>query len=433
MATGPTTLKNGRIFYGWYVVGAMFFMGLVGVAPRQALGLFFDTWSKEFGVSISALSAVAAAGWLVNGISQPIVGGLTDRFGGRIVMFVGMIVVGVGTILIGVTVDIWTLAFVYVPIVSFAMGGILFVPGTALLARWFRRRRGTAISVFSSGTSIGGMLLIPFMAYLFVLVDWRATWMIVGAAMLLLAAPLLWMVVRNDPRDMGLQPDGDTAPADDATGAGVLRSQRQGPLAVESWREAYRTPPMWQLTATYVVCGITTGSIAIHFVPYAVSEGISISTAALAFGLLSLINLIGVLTTGVISDRVLRKNMLTFVYAVRGLAFVALVVLPPGVGLWAFAVIGGASWLSSVPQTGALIAEIYGIKRAGTLNGMLSLVHQAGGAAAVFAAGAIFDLSGSYTLFFMIAAGTLAIAALVSWTVREKACSARFVQVAESA
>jgi sugar phosphate permease len=432
MFSHPTTPKGSRIFYGWYIVGAMFFMGLIGVAPRQALGLFFDTWSEEFGVTVSQLSAVAAAGWLINGVSQPIVGALTDRFGGRIVMFVSMIAVGIGTFLIGVTVNIWTLAFVYIPIVSFAMSGILFVPGTALLVRWFKRKRGTAISVYSSGTSIGGMLLIPFMAYLLVLVDWRATWMVVGAAMLLLAAPLIWMVLRNDPRDMGLMPDGDPMSEETAAG-GMKASQRQGPLAVEAWREAYRTPPMWQLTATYVVCGMTTGAIAIHFVPYAVSEGIPVSTAALAFGLLSFINLVGVLTTGFISDHMLRKNMLTLVYGVRGLAFVALVALPSSIGLWAFALIGGVSWLSSVPQTGALTAEIYGIKRAGTLNGMLNLVHQVGGASAVFGAGLVFDLSGSYTPFFIIAAGTLAFASLVSWMVREKACSARFVQANESA
>jgi MFS family permease len=432
MATQSSTPKAGRLFYGWYIVGAMFFMGLVGVAPRQALGLFFETWSEEFGVSVSQLSAVAAAGWLVNGISQPIVGGLTDKYGGRIVMFVSMIAVGIGTFFIGVTVSIWTLAFVYVPVISFAMSGILFVPGTALLARWFRRKRGTAISVYSSGTSVGGMLLIPFMAFLFLLVDWRATWMIVGAAMLILAAPLVWLVLRSDPSEMGLQPDGDREPVAAADG-GVPVSQARGPLAVNAWREAYRTPPMWQLTATYVVCGITTGSIAIHFVPYAISGGISVSTAALAFGLLNLINLIGVLTTGIISDRILRKNMLTFVYGVRGLAFTALVVLPPEIGLWAFAVIGGVSWLSSVPQTGALTAEIYGVSRAGTLNGMLSLVHQIGGAAAVFGAGLIFDLSGSYSLFFTIAAGMLVFASVASWMVREKQCSVRFVQVAESA
>jgi len=185
---------------------------------------------------------------------------------------------------------------------------------------------------------------------------------------------------------------------------------------------------MWVLTFGYVVCGITTGSIAVHFVPYAVSVGISVKTAALAFAVLNLINLVAVLTTGVISDRMLRKNLLTVVYGVRGLAFVALVVFPPGVGLWVFAIVGGMSWLASVPQVGALTAEIYGIQRAGTLNGMLTLVHQVGGALAVFGAGLIFDFSGSYEPFFIIAAATLVFASLVSWVLRERACSVRFVE-----
>jgi MFS family permease len=185
---------------------------------------------------------------------------------------------------------------------------------------------------------------------------------------------------------------------------------------------------MWVLTSTYVVCGITTGSIAVHFVPYAVSAGISIRTAALAFALLNLINLMGLLTSGYISDRVLRKNLLTVIYGVRGLAFVSLVVFPADVGLWVFAVVGGASWLATVPQTGALVAEIYGVQRAGVLNGMLTLVHQIGGAAAVFGAGLVFDLTGSYKPFFIVAAATLAFASIMSGVLRERSCSVRYVQ-----
>jgi MFS family permease len=148
----------------------------------------------------------------------------------------------------------------------------------------------------------------------------------------------------------------------------------------------------------------------------------------LAFALLNLINLAGVLSTGVISDHILRKNLLTVVYAVRGMAFLALVVFPPGTGLWVFAIVGGMSWLASVPQVGALTAEIYGIQRAGTLNGMLTLVHQVGGALAVFGAGLIFDISGSYGPFFIVAAGTLVFASIISWVLRERAVSVRFLE-----
>jgi sugar phosphate permease len=427
MSATPQDRKRSGLYYGWYVIGAMFFMALVGVGPRQGLGLFFDRWTEEFGVSISMLSAMAGAGWLVNGIAHPFIGSLTDRYGGRIVMSISMIVVGAGSLLLGLSYNLWMLALVYVPLVSVGMAGILFVPASALASRWFKRKRGTAISMLTSGASVGGMLMVPFMAYMLDVVDWRITWMVVGG-MLLVSSPLLWFVLRNNPRELGLWPDGDSGPSDDVATTSTTGLGREGPLAVERWQTAYRSNPMWVLTFGYIVCGITTGSIAVHFVPYAVSEGISVTTAALAFALLNLINLAGVLTTGVISDRILRKNLLTVVYGVRGLAFLALVVFPPDMGLWVFAIVGGMSWLASVPQVGALTAEIYGIQRAGTLNGMLTLVHQIGGAAAVFGAGLVFDLSGSYKPFFIVAAGTLVFASLVSWVLRERACSVRFIQ-----
>jgi MFS family permease len=231
---------------------------------------------------------------------------------------------------------------------------------------------------------------------------------------------------------MGLLPDGETpslgetAPGEAAPG-GPSTAMRQGPLAVDRWRTAYRSAPIWQLTFSYVVCGITTSGMAVHFVPYAVDKGISTSTAALAFGLLNLINLAGVIGVGFWSDRLLRKNVLAVIYAVRGLAFLLLVFLPAGVGLWAFAIVGGASWLATVSQTSALTAEIYGVKRAGTLTGMLTMIHQFGGAAAVLAAGAIFTWLGTYTPFFLFAAGALVFASVMSWTVRERSSSVRFV------
>ena len=415
------------VFYGWYVIGAMFFMVLVGVGGRLGFSLFFETWKEEFGVSIVALSAVASAGWAFSGVSQLVMGGLSDRFGGRVVMSVSMLVMGVGTVLMGLATNIWVLALIYVPIVSFAMGGVLFVPTTAVVARWFRRRRGAAMGLLSSGGSVGGMLLVPLMAYLLVLVDWRATWIIVGAIMLLLAFPLLLMVVRNSPREIGLWPDGDDAPPEEMRSSLGTATERRGPLNVDRWRSAYRTAPMWQLTSSYLVCGVTTATISIHFVPFAVAEGISTSTAALAFGVLSLANMLGVITAGILSDRMQRKNMLAVIYAVRGLGFLLLVLLPTSVGLWVFAVVAGASWLASVPQTSALTAEVYGIERAGTLTGMLTMVHQFAGAVAVLLAGVAFTAFDTYAPAFLTAAAMLGFASFTSWTLRERTCSVRFV------
>lgn len=414
-----------QLFYGWYVVGAMFFTVLMGVGARQGYGLFFGEWTAAFGASVSVLSGIAAVGWLVNGLSQPLVGALADRFGGRAVMGISALVMGLGIIGIGLAPNIVVLGFFYIVIVSFAMSGTMFSPAAATLSRWFRRKRGTALGIMTSGASVGGILLVPLMAFMLEITDWRTTWIATGIIMAFVASPVIFIVVRNDPRAMGLAADGAKLQLN-RDGSSTSSAEALGPLAVEKWQTAYRSAPVWQLTMTYVVCGITTATIAVHFVPYAVNEGISARTAALAFAVLSMINMIGVLFVGVISDRILRKNALTVIYAVRGVGFILLLVLPAQWGLWAFAVVGGVSWLATIPATTALAAEIYGVKNAGTINGMLSMLHQFGGALAVFAAGAMFDAFGSYTPAFAIAAGTLVIASLTSWSVRERAYSARF-------
>ena len=224
---------------------------------------------------------------------------------------------------------------------------------------------------------------------------------------------------------MGLEPDGDAPEV--AEGAPDARNpELVGPLAVEEWRDAYRSAPMWLLSFSYVVCGVTTATISIHFVPYAIDQGVSTSVAALAFGLLSFINLLGVLGVGVISDRIQRKTALTVIYAMRGVAFLLLTLIPGAIGLWVFAAVAGFSWLATVPTTSALTAELYGVKKTGTLTGVLSMVHQLAGAAAVLVAGITFSVFGTYAYAFAGMAVLLMLAAVATWLVNERGCSARF-------
>jgi MFS family permease len=418
MSAGP----RPRVFYGWYVIGALFFMSLMGVGGRQGFGLFFPTWQERFDVSISVLSAIAAAGWVVNGLAQPAAGALTDRFGGRRVMSISMAVLGVGAVGVGLAPNPWVLGLVYVGVISTAMAGVMYASATSVASRWFRRRRGTAMSLLAAGGSVGGMVLVPLMAFLLEKAGLEAAWLVIGAAMGLVGAPVLALVVRDDPARLGLSPDGDGGPV----AVGSRAPQAEGPLAVERWQAAYRTAPMWQLSLAYVVCGVTTATIAVHFIPYAASVGVSTSTAALAFGLLAFINLLGVLATGALGDRLLRRDLLGGIYAVRGVAFALVLVLPPGVGLWVFAVVAGSSWLATVPQTSALSAEIYGVRVAGAVAGMMNMAHQLGGAAAVLLAGLVFYLNGSYAPTFAAGAALLAAASVLSFGVRERAASSRF-------
>ena len=417
-------------FYGWYVVAALFFSTFIVIGVRQGFGVFVESWEKDFGVTTTAVSVAAAIGWIVNGVSQPFFGALTDRLGARRVLIAGMVLMGVGTILVAASTSPLMLTVTYGFLVSFATGALSFTPAGALLSRWFVRRRGTAMSLLTVGGSLSGMIMIPFLAYFMLNASWQTVWITLGVMILGLGLPVLVLVVRSSPEEMNLLPDGD-ADEQGAEPGRVSRSRALGPLATNRWQESFRSAPMWQLSVAYWVCGVTTASISVHFVRWASSEGISPGTAALAFGLLSGINALGVLFVGTVSDRMQRKNLLGMVYLVRGLAFVSLIVLPGSTALWTFAIVGGMSWLATVPLTTSLAADVYGVRKLGTLAGLINMAHQLGGGAAVIVFGRVFDRYGSYDIAFAGGAMFLLMAGLVALSIREKRYSARFSPVAD--
>lgn len=412
-----------RLFYGWYIVASIFFMVFVSAGFRQSYGLFIPSWIDEFDVSVSTISFVSAGGWVINGIAQPIVGRLSDQYGARVVMIWSTLILGISTIGMAFATGIWVLAFFYGIFGSFAVAGAQFTPVTPLISRWFIKKRGMALSFLTSGGSAGAMLIVPLSAFLMAMTNWRWSLFALAAVILLLAMPLVFLVVRNDPKEIGVFPDGEQ----DSDGfKNNQRSMQEGPLAVSRWPDSYRSAPMWQLTLSYIVCGVTTAIISVHFVQYAKTEGIDETSAAIAFGLLSFMNLMGVLFLGFVSDKVKRKNALAVIYAFRGIGFLSLLIFPSSYGIWVFSVIAGSSWLASVPQTSALAAEVYGIRNAGTITGMLSMVHMIAGAVAVAAAGLNFDIVGTYDLTWLSSFVLLIAAAVISFSLNERQYSARY-------
>ena len=417
-----TEKAKAPLYFGWYVCAATVFVAFVTTGARSSFGIFIIPLEEEFGWSRFMLSSAVGTGFLVNGLTQPFVGRLFDQFSGRTVIMVGLIIAGLATASLSLTFNYLFLFFVFGILLSTAMSGASVTNTMALLAKWFHRRRSTVLGINVAGASLGGLTLVPFGMFLLQATSWRVTWAALGLIILVLALPMVYFFIRNDPADMGLQPDGDT---EEATPANKLESKR-GPIEVEKWSESFRSWPMWQISAAYTVCGITTGMIAAHFVPYAIGQGLSGTIAALAFGVMMALNVVGGLGAGFLGDRFGRKNLLAAVYVLRGIAFIFLLLFPGATGVWIFALLAGFSWIASVPLTTSLTADVYGLRALATISGISFLCHQVGSFVSILAAGLMFDITDSYTLPFAIGGALLFPAAISAFSVRERKYSARY-------
>lgn len=393
---------------------------------RSSIGVFITPMEADMQWSRNEITRVLSLGIFVGALSFIVMGYLYDKYGGRRVISAALIMVGISVFLLSRVNSIFGLILIYGILGSFASSGASFVTIHSLLAKWFYRRRGLAMSLSAAGGSIGPLLFAPFCAFLIEASDWRTAFLFIGGMVLFIGAPLSALFLRDDP--LGQIPDSER---DDP---GIqekeeVQVEMEGPLFTSRWKQALSTSPFWQLSAAYLVCGITTNIISVHFVPFAEDQGVPKITAATIFGIMMGLNSVGVISAGILSQKFSQHKVLGFTYALRGIAYIALLTIGGTTGLWAFALIAGMSWIATASVTSSLVADIYGVRNLGTLNGMSNMVHQIGGALSVLVAGELQALTGSYEIPFAIAGATLLFASIASFTVKEKKYSYRYSRV----
>ena len=204
-------LKSNQptIYYGWYIVLACIFIAFVTNGARNSFGIFVIPLSNEFDWNRSTISFAAALAFLVSGITQPIMGSLFDRWGGRRVILISLFVFGLATTALSLTFHFLFLIFLFGIVSAIALGGMSLTNTGSLLSKWFMRKRATVVGFNATGLAAGGLILVPFGMYLLQTTGWRITWAVLGLLVLLLALPLGWLILKDTPEDIGLNLDGD--------------------------------------------------------------------------------------------------------------------------------------------------------------------------------------------------------------------------------
>src|SRR3989449_3400899 len=204
-------MTNRSIFYGWWVVAAFSVTTFMSTGIRHAVGPFLKPIVADLGLDRASFSAVIALSLFLYGVFMPFAGMALDRFSVRAVTTFGTLMLVLSLVLTSMVRNVWEFAAVYGVLVPLGLAGTGPVIASGVVARWFNKRRGTALSVLGSASMTGMSLLVPAGALLLITTGWRAAHTVIAARLLVVVLPLCLCVGRGSPESMGLRPDG--APA----------------------------------------------------------------------------------------------------------------------------------------------------------------------------------------------------------------------------
>jgi MFS family permease len=391
------TRSRRTLHYAWVVLGAVLVAVLMGSGLRAMFGVFIKPLEAEFGWDRASLSGAAALSLLLLGAVSPFVGWLADRWGPRRVILVSCLLLGAGTFLSSRVTSLWQIYLTAGVLMAAGSGGLAMATAATVAARWFEAQRGVVLGLLGGAMSAGQLVIVPLAVWLTLTMGWRQSFLWLGVALVLLVIPLTFWLVRDDPAEVGLR----------AYGAGHAKASA-GPVPADrrvSLGEAMQVPAFWLLAGSFFVCGYTSnGLVLTHLVPHAAGHGFSEMHAAQALGVMGAMNIAGTVASGWICDRFGRKGPLAFYYAVRGLSLLFLLWVWNVPSLHLFAAIFGLNYISTVPPTTALTANIFGRYAVGTLSGWIFFSHQVGSALGAALGGLVFQATGAYTWAFVSAA-----------------------------
>ncbi|MCC6175341.1 MAG: MFS transporter [Chloroflexi bacterium] len=375
---------------------------MASAGVRSMPGVLMVPLETEFGWDRAVISLAVSINLLLFGLCGPFAAAVMDRFGVQqvVVAALALLVVAVG--LTPLMQSSWHLVLLWGVLAGMGSGSMAGALAAIVANRWFTERRGLVTGVLTASGAAGQLVFLPILASLVVSLNWRAASLLV-ASCALLAIPLVALLMRSRPSDVGLRPFGEVESA--AVGpAAVGPAAAPFRTAVQTLLSCSRSRDFWLLAGSFAICGASTnGLIGTHLIPASMEHGIPEVTAASMLALIGVFDVAGAMLSGWLSDRFDNRKLLVWYYSLRGLS---LIFLPYAYGtgyfgLLVFVVFYGLDWVATVAPTIRLAADTFGRERVGVVFGWIFAAHQFGAAAIAFAAGAMHSWFGDYQLAFM--------------------------------
>ena len=370
---------------------------------RATMGLFPDAIDRALDVGIGTVGLTVALQNLVWGLSQPLAGTIADRYGAARTLLVGAIAYAGGLLVMGAANGPAGLHLGGGVIVGLGMSAASFAVVLSSMSRLVDpHRRSMALGVATACGSLGHFVLVPLTGAVISAFGWRS-----ALTVLAIVTVSIGLFVRPLRTQSGPAEAVEAVPDDESLLTTLARAARHRDYLL--------------VNCTFFVCGFHVTFIGVHLPKTLTDAGLDTAVANMSWSLVGLFNIVGAFAAGALGMRFAKSRLLSMMYSTRALAFAGLVLLPvtPVVAL-GFGVVIGIVWLASVPLTSGIVLGQFGVRRAGTLFGFVFLSHQIGAFLGSWGGGEIRELTGSYDLWWWLAAALGVAAAAVHFSISEE-------------
>jgi MFS family permease len=386
-------LRNIKVFYGWWIVGAVFLIsGYVAGIAVFGFTAIFEPIAREFAWSYAQVSVAASIRGMEASLLAPVVGLIFDRFGPRRLIFTGAAIIGLGLLLLSRINSLWTFYGVFV-LIAVGISTCTGVVQIATAGNWFRKRVTMATGIATSGTAFAG-LLVPLVTQIIDIFEWRMAMVIFGLSAWGILLPLS-LLVRHKPEQYGYLPDGETS-RELVIDTGITSApSTEVDIGV---KQAIKSSAFWHISLSLLCHMFVINAVVVHVMPYLSTIGIARTTSSLVASGIPVISVCGRLSFGWFGDKYDKRRVVALAFALLSLS-ILLFGLIMAIGTWLlvpFLILLGIGFGGPVPVLPAILRGYYGRANLGTIFGLVSGIAAIGMATGAPLAGWIYDSLGSY-------------------------------------